>query len=263
MRHLTVTCVQCPLAWEDPAANRAALDRLLEGEAGSRRVVLLPEMFTTGFTMNARPHAEAMDGPSVRWLSASARRLGAAVAGSLVVREDGRFYNRFVWAEPDGSLLHYDKRHRFRMAGEHEVYAAGDRLLTVAAGSWRIRCFVCYDLRFPVWCRNTGPSFDLAVFVANWPARRAAHWRALLVARAIENQCYVAGVNRVGTDGNGVAYSGGSMVVDPAGDVLWEAGADTAVHTVTLDMEAVSAWRRDFPAWMDADADRIRLPESG
>jgi omega-amidase len=174
-------------------------------------------MFTTGFTMAGDKWAESMDGPSVRWLRNKAVDLQSDVAGSLIIREGEQLYNRLVWATAGGQLYFYDKRHLFRMSGEHKVYAAGTDPLTVTIGTWRIRPFICYDLRFPIWSRNLGNGYDVALFVANWPAARAAHWTALLTARAIENQAYVIGVNRVGLDGNGHAYSGDSMAWTPRG----------------------------------------------
>lgn len=260
MQDLTVTLVQSKLEWEDPIANRAAMEKHLTPLAGRTDLVVLPEMFTTGFTMNAAPLAETMAGDSVAWISAMAGRLGAAVTGSLIIREDGRYYNRLIWAAPDGSRRHYDKRHLFRMAEEDAVYAPGTRLLTVELYGWRIRPFVCYDLRFPIWSRNLGPAYDLAIFVANWPARRAAHWKTLLAARAIENQCYVVGVNRVGTDGNGIDYTGDSTALDPLGRVLWHRESNEAVETITLKAETLFDHRRTFPAWMDADSDLITPP---
>ena len=254
MSHLKVTLVQANLAWEDPAANRAYFDQRLAAIRGTTDLVVLPEMFTTGFTMNAAPLAESMDGVSVRWLRRKTVDWQADVAGSLIIREGGQHYNRLVWATPGGQLFFYDKRHLFRMSGEHKVYAAGTDPLTVTIGPWRVRPFICYDLRFPIYSRNLGNGYDVALFVANWPAARAAHWTALLTARAIENQAYVIGVNRVGRDGNGHDYSGDSMAVDPQGQVVFHAQDQEVVHTVALDAAAQDAYRQNFPAWRDADS---------
>ena len=254
MSHLKVTLVQANLAWEDPAANRAYFDQRLSAIRATTDLVVLPEMFTTGFTMNGAPLAESMEGVSVHWLRRKAVDWQADVAGSLIIREGGQHYNRLVWATPGGQLFFYDKRHLFRMSGEHKVYAAGNDPLTVTIGGWRVRPFICYDLRFPIWSRNLGNGYDVALFVANWPAARAAHWTALLTARAIENQAYVIGVNRVGLDGNGHGYSGDSMAVDPQGQVIFHARDQEVVYTVALDAAAQDAYRQSFPAWRDADS---------
>ena len=260
MPDLTVTLVQAELAWEDPEANRRALAETIAAMDAPADLIVLPEMFTTGFSMNAAPLAETMDGPTVAWVQETARTSGADVTGSFIAKENGRFFNRLVWARPDGTLFTYDKRHLFRMLGEEKIYSAGDRLLTVEINGWRIRPFICYDLRFPAWSRNLDNAYDLAVYIANWPARRAGHWQALLAGRAIENQCYVVGVNRVGVDGNGLSYSGDSSVIDPAGEILFSQSSIPAIHTQTLSKEILDTWRRDFPAWRDADDGLISLP---
>jgi omega-amidase len=175
-----------------------------------------------------------------------------------MVREAGRFFNRLVWARPDGKLITYDKKHLFRYAGEEKVYTAGRHPVTLDLNGWRIRPFICYDLRFPIWVRNLNQAYDLAVFVANWPARRAAHWRALLRARAIENQAFVAAVNRVGTDGNGFEYSGHSALIDPTGKVIFEEENKACVPTLQLNYKVLTNYRAQFPAWMDADDDLIK-----
>jgi len=253
MSDLTVTLIQTELDWEDIDANLTRFDALLRALSQPTHLIVLPEMFTTGFTMNAPPLAQTMDASGVRWIREKAAEKGAHVAGSLMIREKEHFFNRFVWARPDGSLLTYDKRHLFRMAGEDRVYASGETWLTVALNGWRIRPFICYDLRFPVWCRNRANAYDLALFVANWPQARASHWKILLAARAVENQCYVVGVNRVGTDGNGLAYSGDSMVIDPKGTTLFQKAHEPAVATLTLSREILTSYRSEFPAWKDAD----------
>lgn len=254
MSHLKVTLVQANLAWEDPVTNRAHFDHLLASAKGATDLVVLPEMFTTGFTMAGDKWAESMDDPSVSWLRNKAVELKSDVAGSLIIREGEQLYNRLVWATAGGLLYFYDKRHLFRMSGEHKVYAAGTDPLTVTIGTWRIRPFICYDLRFPIWSRNIGNGYDVALFVANWPAARAAHWTALLTARAIENQAYIIGINRVGLDGNGHAYSGDSMALDPQGQVIFHARDQEVVHTVDLDASAQETYRQSFPAWRDADS---------
>jgi predicted amidohydrolase len=255
--HLRVTILQCDLAWRDPAANRANLARHFRGLVGHTDLVVLPEMFSTGFSMDAEALAEDMDGPTVGWLREEAAALGCVITGSLIVRDDGHCYNRLVWARPDGSLAHYDKRHLFRMAGEHEHFAAGSRRLIVTLKGWRICPMVCYDLRFPVWSRSRG-DYDALIYVANWPARRRLAWQSLLRARAIENLACVVGVNRIGRDGNGVTYAGDSVALDHLGQPLGSDGDGDRVETAVLDLESLQSWRRSFPAHLDADEFELR-----
>ena len=250
--HLRVTLVQTELAWQDPAANRHRLAAHFRGLVGHTDLVVLPEMFSTGFSMAAAELAEDMDGPTVDWMREEAAALGCVIAGSLIVRDGGRCYNRLVWARPDGSLEHYDKRHLFRLAGEQEHYAAGTRRLVVALKGWRVCPMICYDLRFPVWSRSRG-DYDLLLYVANWPQRRALAWSTLLRARAIENQGYVVGVNRIGKDGNGTAYAGDSVAVDFLGQPLSSEGGGDRVETAVLDLESLRAYRESFPVHLDAD----------
>ncbi|MEQ1803648.1 MAG: amidohydrolase [Gammaproteobacteria bacterium] len=252
MQDLTVTLLQTALAWHDPAANRAHFEDLVRSLPGKTDLIVLPEMFTTGFTMDVRAQAETMSGPTVGWLAGLARELDVALCGSLVIEESGRFHNRLVWMPPDGRPGHYDKRHLFRMAGEHEHFAAGERREVFALKGWRICPLVCYDLRFPVWSRGAN-AFDLLLYVANWPAARRTAWQALLPARAVENQCYVAGVNRIGTDGKGIAYAGDSSLHDYLGQTLADLGGAPGHATVTLPFEALQRYRDKFPAWRDAD----------
>ncbi|HEX7037176.1 MAG TPA: amidohydrolase [Pseudomonadales bacterium] len=252
MQPLTVSLIQTATRWHDPPANRALFDAHFAEVPDEAALVVLPEMFSTGFTMAAREVAEPMSGPTVRWLRSRAEALGKTLCGSVVIEEGGACYNRFVWMPPDGRAVIYDKRHRFRMAGEHEHYAAGRARPALTVGEWRIRAAVCYDLRFPVWLRSRG-DYDLLVVVANWPAARQSAWSTLLRARAIENLAFTLGVNIVGTDGAGIEYRGGSVVYDSEGTALLEAGERTGVFTVTLDGEALRAHRQRFPAWQDAD----------
>jgi omega-amidase len=262
MQDLTVTIVQSELVWEDPAANLKLFDRQLAGLAGKTDLVVLPEMFSTGFSMTPETVAQTMDSEAVGWLQKAAATLDAHLVGSLMIVDKGRYFNRLMVAGPNGELHTCDKRHLFRMLGEDNVYTGGQTLLTVTVNGWKIRPFVCYDLRFPAWSRNLDNAYDAAIFVANWPARRAGHWKALLKARAIENLSYAIGVNRVGTDGNGLAYCGDSTVIDPVGNTLFSIHNEPAVRTVTLSREILENWRRDFPAWMDADHDVVSLPDS-
>ncbi|MGA8018177.1 MAG: amidohydrolase [Desulfobacterales bacterium] len=258
MPDLTVTLIQTELDWEDVAANLRRFDRLIDSLQVATDLIVLPEMFTTGFSMNAAALAENMSGRAVGWLGETARHTAAAVVGSIIVVDDGRFYNRLCWASPDGKLATYDKKHLFRYAGEDRVYAAGGASLLVELKGWRIRPFICYDLRFPVWTRNTNRTYDLALFVANWPQRRAEHWKVLLQARAIENQSYVIGVNRIGTDGNGLYHSGDSSVIDPIGTILFRSAHAPCVFTLPLERDRLDDYRQSFPAWKDADQFLLR-----
>jgi len=257
---LRVSLVQGATRWHDAAANRAYYGTLARALAGQGDLVVLPETFLSGFTNETLGQAETMDGEGLAWLRGLAAEVGAVVTGSLVIREGEKCVNRLVWMRPDGSFETYDKRHLFRMAGEHERYAGGNERLVVELNGWRVCPQVCYDLRFPVWLRNRWShesqrfDYDLLVFVANWPSPRRHAWSTLLRARAIENLAYCVGVNRVGSDGNNLSYSGDSAVLDFLGQPLVELGAQEQVVTVTLDPAALAAHRERFPAWMDADA---------
>ncbi|MGE8216423.1 MAG: amidohydrolase [Stenotrophomonas maltophilia] len=258
---LRVSLVQGDTRWHDPAGNRDHYAALLAPLAGQTDLVILPETFTSGFSNEAIDKAEGMDGPTVAWIRAQAARLGAAVTGSVQLRVGQGVYNRLLWATPDGELQHYDKRHLFRYGNEHLRYAAGNARLSVEWKGWRINPQVCYDLRFPVFCRNRFDverpgelDFDLQIFVANWPSARAYPWRTLLRARAIENLCYVAAVNRVGVDGNDLHYAGDSAVIDFLGQPQVEVREVEQVVTSTLSAAALAAHRARFPAMLDADA---------
>ncbi|MFT7131254.1 MAG: omega-amidase [Gammaproteobacteria bacterium] len=250
---LNLTQIQSSLYWQDPQANRDHFEKILDENTVSTDLVVLPEMFTTGFTMSPESLAEAANGPSVSWLREQAIRRNIAICGSVVIEEQGHYYNRFVWTNPDGGQVFYDKRHLFRMANEHEHYAAGTDRVVVSYRGWRILLQVCYDLRFPVFSRNRN-DYDLAIYVANWPAVRRHPWRILLQARAIENLCYVSGVNRVGADGNGVKHSGDSMLVDFKGETVIDRPAyEPYCETQALSWQKLQDFRRKFPAWRDAD----------
>lgn len=261
MNKLTTTLVQCDLRWEDPEANHRHLETLLADLDGSKTdVIVLPEMFATGFTMNSREQAQPMaDSKSVAWLKAQACERGCVMTGSVAVTENGEYFNRLIWATPDGEVTFYDKRHLFRMAGEHERYSMGESREVITYKGVRIMLSVCYDLRFPVWLRQQpaqGEEFeyDVLLCVANWPAPRRHPWRTLLQARAIENLSYVIGVNRVGEDVKGLAYSGDSLLVDFKGEPLMDHPAyEPFVDTMTLDMDALNEFRQKFPAWQDSD----------
>lgn len=259
MTTLRVSLVQGATRWHDPAGNRDYYGSLIAPLAGRTDLVVLPETFTSGFSNEAIHDAETMDGPTHDWLRGQAKALDAAVTGSVQLRVGEGVFNRLLFATPDGTVRHYDKRHLFRYADEHKRYAAGRDKLIVEWKGWRICPLVCYDLRFPVFSRNRhdagrGFDYDLVLYVANWPAARAYAWRTLLRARAIENLAYCVGVNRVGTDGNDIAYSGDSAALDYLGQAMADLGAQEQTVTVTLDPQALVAFREKFPAWMDADA---------
>jgi predicted amidohydrolase len=258
MQDLTITLIQTQLDWENIPANIRRFDTRIDEIGQSTDLIILPEMFTTGFSMNATQLAEPMDGKTVGWLKKKAMEKKAVIAGSVMILERHLFYNRLVWARPDGSIGTYNKKHLFRFAGEEKVYTAGKDPFTAQLKGWKIRPFICYDLRFPVWTRNFNNGYDLAIYVANWPDKRSSHWRALLKARAIENQAYVAAVNRVGMDGNGFTYSGHSAVIDPRGELLFEKEHDGCTTTITLPRKSLDDYRNEFPAWLDADGDMVK-----
>jgi omega-amidase len=250
-----ISIVQQPLVWQDAVANRAHFGETLKPLAGQTDLIVLPEMFTSGFTMQPERYAEEANGETRAWLLAQARELDAAVGGTVAVSDDGRFFNRFMLALPGGPTYWYDKRHLFRMGGEHRHYSAGDHALIVEWRGARLCPLVCYDLRFPVWSRRRPElDYDIVIYSANWPSPRVYAWSTLLRARAIENIAYCVGVNRVGDDGAGASHPGASAVLDFMGKPLVELGADPAIATVDLDIEALRAWRDKYPAHLDADA---------
>jgi len=262
MPDLRISLVQGATLWHDPAGNRDYYADLIAPLHGLTDLVLLPETFTSGFSNDAIDQAETMSGPTVAWMQAQAKALDAAICGSVQLRAasnagPAQVYNRLLWVTPDGLVQHYDKRHLFRYANEHQRYAAGHARLLVELKGWRICPLVCYDLRFPVFSRNQFDGqqldYDVLLYVANWPSARAYAWKTLLRARAIENLCYVAGLNRVGEDGNGLHYAGDSAVIDFLGHPLSECTAAEVVVTTTLPAQALAAHRQRFPAMLDAD----------
>lgn len=252
---MRISLVQSGLVWENIDANLRAFSEKLAPLAGKTDMVVLPEMFTTGFTMKAAELAEDMDGPAVNWMSKTASLLGSAVVGSFICKEHGLHKNRLVFMFPDGHFEYYDKRHLFTLAGEHEVFSPGSRKLTIEWKGFRICPMICYDLRFPVWSRNLSgaAAYDLLLYVANWPSRRGLHWRSLLPARAIENQSYVVGVNVVGRDGNDLEYSGDSCIIDFSGQHLVSLTASEAVVTVSVSLPELHDFRTRLPFLNDAD----------
>jgi omega-amidase len=257
MSTLTVTTIQPDLQWEDKTANLRRLEEMIDGIAVHTELVILPEMFSTGFSMRPELLAEPMEGPTVNWMRTIATRKKIILTGSLIIEEEGKYFNRLIWMLPNGQYGYYDKRHRFAYAGENEHYSAGHKRLVASVKGWKILLLVCYDLRFPVWSRQAAedglPEYDLIIYVANWPQRRSLAWKTLLQARAIENQSYVAGVNRVGDDGNKIEHSGDSMIIDPLGEILYHGVGKEEVFTLTLEKEKLDAIRERFPFWKDAD----------
>lgn len=253
MANLRVSLVQSDLVWESPSANCAQLEEKLALLEGATDVVVLPEMFATGFSMSPAG-AEIGKGPVLQWMQVQANRLGVLLLGSLKVKQHHSFYNRFYAVYPDGTYLFYDKRHLFRMGGEHEFYQSGEQQVIVPFKGWNIALFICYDLRFPVWSRNVSMAYDAAIYVANWPAPRSKAWRTLLQARAIENLAYVVGVNRVGSDANELVYAGDSLLVDFKGDLQLDLNSEDQILTSELSLEALAEFRAKFPAHLDADS---------
>ncbi|MEM9623920.1 MAG: amidohydrolase [Pseudomonadota bacterium] len=253
MQPLNLALIQSHTHWHDPAANRTHFTTLLDQVHAQTDLVVLPEMFSTGFSMASTIIAESMQGETVSWMQAQAERIQVTLCGSLVIQDGAHYYNRLLWAEPDGSYQWYDKRHRFRMAGEHEHYSAGVDVITPVLKGWRIRPLICYDLRFPVWLRNRD-SYDVLVCVANWPSARQLAWQTLLRARAIENQAYAVGVNVIGQDGAGVNYAGGSAVYAPDGATVVELNEHQSVTEVALSAQTLVELRKSFPVWQDADS---------
>ena len=248
---MKITILQRDIVWADPTQNVQRADEAIDGNPGSDLYVL-PEMFSTGFCTQPEGIAEPAENRTVSWMKAKASQTGAAIAGSIAVHEDGRYYNRFHFVTPDGNVTTYDKKHLFTFGGEHNRFTAGSERVIVAYKGFRILLEICYDLRFPVWSRNKG-DYDMIIYVASWPTPRVEAWKALLTARAIENQCYVVGVNRVGED-PGNNYCGGSRVIDPYGKIMAECedGREMEV-TVEVDMEVLEAFRAKFPVLDDAD----------
>ncbi len=249
---LKVALIQTELCWQDAPANRARLEPLLAQVQGAD-LILLPEMFNSGFSMQSTLIAETMQGPTVQWLQQQAHQLGAVICGSLALASDAGISNRLLWVQPEGKIAWYDKRHLFRMGGEHQHYRAGQRRVIVEFRGFRFLLQICYDLRFPVFARNRG-DYDAVLYVANWPQARSRIWSTLLQARAIENQVYVLGCNRVGDDGHGVAHSGDSVVLNYLGEPLASLppGASGIVRA-ELDLAALQQFRQQFPAALDAD----------
>ena len=254
MQDLTISLIQTSLHWQEPGANLAMLEEKIWSVDEPSDLIILPEMFNTGFTMEPEQVAEPMNFTTFKWMKQIAGQTKAVVTGSMVIKEDKRYLNRLIWMRPDGTFDYYDKRHLFRMANEQKHYVSGTEKLVVELKGWNISPFVCYDLRFPVWTRNQGDSpYDLCLYIANWPAARVNAWDTLLKARAIENLCFCVGVNRIGEDGNKIVYNGHSAVIDPKGNSIAELHENEEIQTITLSKKNLVEYREKFPAFLDAD----------
>ena len=254
MSTLIITGIQSSLHWEDKEANLQMFEEKIFSISQPTEIVVLPEMFSTGFSMQPKKLAEPMDGETVEWMKQIAAKKKIILTGSVIIEADGNFYNRLVWVLPNGQIGYYDKRHLFAYGDEDQHYTPGKKRLIASVKGWKINLLVCYDLRFPVWSRQQGDSeYDVLIYVANWPERRAQAWTSLLRARAIENQSYVIGVNRTGDDGNKIPYTGESMAVNPMGEILYHKNDEEDVFTVTLDRSDLEKTREKFPFWKDAD----------
>lgn len=254
MQNITLTFIQTNLYWENVEANLNMFSEKISSIREKTDLIILPEMFSTGFTMNNRQLAERMNGRTITWMKQMAKEKNCVITGSIIIEEKKKYYNRLIWMPPSGNFKTYDKRHLFRYANEQKYYTAGKSKLIVRLKGWRICPMICYDLRFPVWVRNQNKEYDLLIFVANWPERRNHAWKTLLLARAMENQCYVVGVNRIGNDGNNVYHSGDSVAVNFKGEVISKtAPHEESAETIMLSKKELEMWRKTFPAWMDAD----------
>ncbi len=267
MSTLTITTIQTNLHWEDKTANLRMLEEKINGIQEKTEIVILPEMFSTGFSMQPKRLAEKMNGESISWMERIAAAKKIILTGSLIIEEEGKYYNRLVWMLPNGQFGIYDKRHLFAFAGEDKKFTPGTKRLIASVKGWKINLLVCYDLRFPVWSRQTSPptplssrkgagsevEFDVLIYVANWPERRIHAWKTLLQARAIENQSFVIGVNRVGKDGNDFYHSGETMIVDAMGEVLYTKAREEDIFTITLEKNKLEEVRNKLPFLRDAD----------
>jgi len=257
MENLKVTTFQGYLYWENIDKNLQNITTRLSAIREKTNLIILPEMFSTGFSMEAEKLAEAMGGKTMRWMHKTAKEYDCVLTGSIIIKDNENYYNRLIWMRPDGTYECYDKRHLFAMGKEHLAYTAGTKRLIVELNGWKICPMICYDLRFPVWLRNADAEYDLMIIPANWPEKRIAHWRALITARAIENQAYVIGVNRVGHDGNEVYHSGDSTCIDPTGNVIYYKRDEEDLYTFTINAEEVIKTRRALPFLKDADEFKI------
>ncbi|WP_316737435.1 nitrilase family protein [Pedobacter aquatilis] len=259
IENLKITIFQAYLFWENIEKNLLNLGlRLSSGVREKTDLIILPEMFNSGFSMNSEALAEEMGGYTMQWMQKIAHQYNCIVTGSLIIKENGNYYNRLIWMDQNGGYKHYDKRHLFGMGEEDKNFSPGKDKLIVELKGWKIRLAICYDLRFPVWLRNVNEEYDILLLIASWPDKRSSHWRALIPARAIENQSYVIGVNRVGHDGNQIYHGGHSMVIDPYGSTVYYKPEDEDMYTVTINYEELAKIRRQFPFLKDADKFEIK-----
>lgn len=263
MSSLTLTIIQTDIVFENKAANLQLLKAKIEAIEERTEIVVLPEMFSTGFSMQPELFAETMEGDTVQWMKEIAADNKIILTGSIIIKENGNYFNRLIWMLPNGQSGYYDKRHLFAYGEEDKHYTAGNKRLIASVKGWKINLQICYDLRFPVWSRQqateTENEYDLLIYVANWPEKRSHAWKTLLCARAIENQCFVAGVNRVGKDNKNIYHSGNSLIIDPLGQILYHKADAEDVFSITLQKEDADKVRAQFPFWKDADAFRIDL----
>ena len=248
---MNVTLIQTDLFWEDIDNNLKMFDEKIT-IIKDTNLIILPEMFTTGFSMNVNILSETMNGKTIKWMLDWARVKNAVIAGSIIIKENNLFYNRFIWAEPNGGIKYYDKKHLFSMANEDQSYSPGNQKIIIEYLGWKICPLICYDLRFPIWNRNL-EDYDIAIYVANWPEKRANHWKSLLMARAIENQCYVIAVNRIGIDGKGLNYNGDTSIIDPTGDIIFQKSNEESTYQYLLKKEELQNIRKNLPFLKDRD----------
>jgi omega-amidase len=261
MQDLKVTIVQSDLHWQSSDANLAMFEEKIWKIEGQTDLIILPEMFSTGFSMDASSLAEPMNFKSFKWMKQQAAQTNAVITGSIIIKDGGNFYNRLFWVEPSGSYDYYDKRHLFRMAEEHHHYSPGNKRIIKSLKGWKVLPLICYDLRFPVWSRNRSlngePEYDLLLYVANWPAARITAWDSLLRARAIENLSFTIGVNRTGTDGKGIEYNGHSSVFNYKGEEIFSNEDEEVINTISLSIDELKSFRDKFPAYLDSDSFEI------
>ena len=258
MQDLKVAAIQSSLVWENVDENLNSFSERISALNSNPDLILLPEMFSTGFSMNSEGLAEKMDGKTTSWMAAKASETNAVISGSIIVEEDGKYFNRLIWMKPDGSFDHYDKRHLFRMMDENRSFSPGTEKLIVKLNGWMICPLICYDLRFPVWSRTKG-DYEVLIYVANWPKPRREAWRTLLRARAHENQAYVIGLNRVGLDVNEIEFAGDSVILNPKGEELDEVGTEEVTVEASLSYKDLQDFKSKFPMGLDADRFSIDL----
>ncbi|MBN2520181.1 MAG: amidohydrolase [Bacteroidales bacterium] len=257
MDKLKVALFQIDINWEKKDENLKKISKIFKKINNDIDLIILPEMFTTGFTMNTLENAEDMNGITINWMKQYSKETNSLIIGSIIINENKKYYNRLICSFPDGNMNYYDKKHLFRMSNENKHYTSGNKKLIIEFKGWNMCPMICYDLRFPVWSRNTD-SYDLLIYIANWPEKRRDHWIKLLFARAIENQSYVIGLNRIGTDGNGINYSGDSIIINPKGELLNKVITQKEkIIYATLSKKEIIDYKKSFPVY--SDADRFRL----